>query len=159
MRRGRFALRCDLVGVKEECRAPKQERTLAAAESEILRELLKASIRAPHPQRPADRARVQGVPGCGCSHRPAAPAQTIQGSNYTYKGTVTREGQDAVCALKCAVFGADNLTRNVLELVAFHSITRVGSRLTDPPPPPPHLPNSCWRRLCPGTWPACWPPR
>jgi hypothetical protein len=51
--------------------------------------------------------------------------QTIQGSNYIYKGTVTKDGQEAVCALKCAVFGSDQLARNVLELVAFHSVTKV----------------------------------
>jgi hypothetical protein len=30
-----------------------------------------------------------------------------------------------VCALKCAAFGEEHRARNVLELVAFHSVSRV----------------------------------
>ncbi len=51
--------------------------------------------------------------------------QTVQSIDYAHHAPVTREGQATLYALKCAVFGDAHLADNVLELVAFGSMTRV----------------------------------
>lgn len=58
-------------------------------------------------------------------HLPAFPVQTVESIDYAHRGPVTRDGQTAVCAIKCVVYGDEHITNNVLELVAFNSMTKV----------------------------------
>jgi len=50
--------------------------------------------------------------------------KTTHSINFVHSGRVTQEGQQAVCSLKCALYGEGAAGTNVLELVAFVSMTR-----------------------------------